>query len=741
MTTLLKLNVFKTSDFRGDVDMQSLLNVGKKATFSEELEVVGASILKDTLSVAENATLAKDLSVAGASTLSGAASCGSTLEVQGWATMKERLIAEKHMTVGQGLYVEGLGKFKNDLTADGIATFGSEMLVAGASTLSGAVDMSSTLAVAGATTINSTLNVDLHATVGQSLSVTGMTNLGWKLDVADDASFSKDIAVAGASTLSGAASCESTLAVAGAATMSDTLNVAGVSSLEGVVLMSGGDASTAGLSVLNKALLVDTDIRGDFKYIVNGESKLHMINDTFKSKLANNFFRYGTAQDSLLIDGGDRAKGVTPIDRVEITKSGLKIRRNILPNGNLVEADRSQSGSEHFTLFGAPTKQSAVVTTDAISLFKEDGNSTVAEFTPDSIAFNAPLSAQKISCVNLDVAGTMTTKHQEEVFIGDSHMVLNAGSETTGQMHGGLVTVYDVSHALAQKGVNFTDATSCTTTSTEQDFKDAALPGMILQISGSAENDGLYLIESNIGGSIKCFAAFDGIGEKMPFIKLAAFTSNLPNAHDQGTMLSLVSVNSLLVHGGGGHSTSEEVSGHGAHGSGLMYMCSGGHRDDFFLDGEAAPSKAWKYQRIGADRTYENKTNSLDIYADVTNLNFATDADIPALTNANAGTQVTMKDSGKLDFPDDVMDRSNNRLVWLPAHAKAGTSYKISSSADDTVYITSSDFVDMRGNNNILTGINDGGDDDPEKWTNNITLEQYGSICITKTQPGVWQVL
>jgi len=632
MTTLLKLNVFKTSDFRGDVDMQSLLNVGKKATFSEELEVVGASILKNTLSVAENATLSKSLEVVGSSVLKGAAECQSTLTVAGAATMSD------------------------------------------------------------------TLDVASHATIGQSLTV------------------------------------------AGAATMSDTLDVAGILSAKGVVDMTGGDAVNAGLIVQHKARMGDVDVKGDFKYLVGSDSKLSMMNDAFTSELAYNNFRYGTAQKSLTIDDGARARGITPTDTIEISTAGLKIKRRLLPHGNLVEADRSTVGAEHVTLFGAPTKQSAVVTTDAISLFKDDSKDTVAEFTPDSIAFKAPLSAQKISCMNLDVAGTMTTKHQEEVFIGDSHMVLNAGSETTGQMHGGLVTVYDVSHALAQKGVNFTDATSCTTTSTEQDFKDAALPGMILQISGSAENDGLYLIESNIGGSIKCFAAFDGIGEKMPFIKMAAFVPNAPNAHDEGTMLSLVSVNSLLVHGGGGHSASEEVSGHGAHGSGLMYMCSGGHRDDFFLDGEIAPSKAWKYQRIGADRTYENKTNSLDIYADVTNLSFATDADIPALTTANDGTQVAMTDSGRLDFPSNIMDRSNNRLVWLPPDAKAGTSYKISSSADDTVYITSSDFVDAEGNYNILTGINDG-DDATEMWTNNITLEQYGSICITKTQPGVWQVL
>lgn len=102
---------------------------------------------------------------------------------------------------------------------------------------------------------------------------------------------------------------------------------------------------------------------------------------------------------------------------------------------------------------------------------------------------------------NMTVHGTLTTAIQEEVLIGDNHLYLNNGYETTNAETGGLVVNYlpvGTTMTCATTGVFTASVGGADAQVTCTDNTTLAV-GDFIQINGSASNDGIYEVSAYTG--------------------------------------------------------------------------------------------------------------------------------------------------------------------------------------------------------------------------------------------------
>jgi hypothetical protein len=127
---------------------------------------------------------------------------------------------------------------------------------------------------------------------------------------------------------------------------------------------------------------------------------------------------------------------------------------------------------------------------------------------------------------DLLVHGAMRTRHKEEVFLGDSHIVLNSGAVAVGALSSGFASVYSVDQVLCSDAlVGFLGATgSAPGRFSIQDLSEAAVTqndGRIVSVTGGSPYDGLYLLDGSDGAAPRLYSTDSSAVDwtlRMPFL-------------------------------------------------------------------------------------------------------------------------------------------------------------------------------------------------------------------------------
>lgn len=144
------------------------------------------------------------------------------------------------------------------------------------------------------------------------------------------------------------------------------------------------------------------------------------------------------------------------------------------------------------------------------------GGAIVSPDTTDNIAINAgnlvlDTSGNMTVTGNLIVQGTTITANAQELILGDNYLSLNSGYSDIADVLGGLINVLRIGNTTGTGGDDIGTLESQATTGgsakiTLTTNNDANLAfnyqnGMVIQITGTESNDGLYEVNTPTGGT------------------------------------------------------------------------------------------------------------------------------------------------------------------------------------------------------------------------------------------------
>lgn len=182
---------------------------------------------------------------------------------------------------------------------------------------------------------------------------------------------------------------------------------------------------------------------------------------------------------------------------------------------------------------------------------------------------------------DLHVNGSMITKHQEEVFIGDSHLVLNSGATLQGSSDSGICSVYAVVNVLANNaeivfegdetktgGVSATDTGFFRINGVTLDpLLVASLDKAIISVTGKSPYDGLYLFDGSDTTKPRLYSTANNVNwtQRMPFIKSPQWGPAVATNTAAHITLAQVQISHLMTDS-----------------RGLLSWCRGATSDDFW---------------------------------------------------------------------------------------------------------------------------------------------------------------
>jgi len=339
-------------------------------------------------------------------------------------------------------------------------------------------------------------------------------------------------------------------------------------------------------------------------------------------------------------DNGDKWYG-------QMDATGIRVRRktnDTLTGGELLTVSR---GAEKVSMFG-----------DVMTI-EQDGITLTQDLT---------MTGASIHCKDIVVDGTMTTKHQEQMHIGDNHVYLNAHGVGTTSEDSGIVSackkMYE-NDTLAEVSVSTDGVTTVTVTGTLPPWMDGNTGGAIIQITSDDHTEdpinGLYQIAPFTTNTIVLKTA-DTLG----FVQ-TVFSGD-SKLDSQSVKINQVEVSHLYFYEGDGNSTT------GSHGT-IKYG-HGNNQNMIYKDLMAGDIK----------HSYESYTNLLEgegsnpaqpankhtfINAHVTNINLPSTppsgqytSDTSSTTMANAIFLMNSPDNGD-NFK--VINSSSDVDVWVYA--------------------------------------------------------------------------
>lgn len=178
---------------------------------------------------------------------------------------------------------------------------------------------------------------------------------------------------------------------------------------------------------------------------------------------------------------------------------------------------------------------------------------------------------------DLHVNGSMITKHQEEVFIGDSHLVLNSGA-TQGTSDSGICSVYAVVNVLASDAEVVFEGDAGGVTATDSGFFSiagvtldpvlvASLDKAIISVTGKSPYDGLYLFDAADTAKPRLYSTANSVNWalRMPFIKSPQWGPGKATSTAFHITLAQVQISHFMTSG-----------------KGLLSWCRGATSDDFW---------------------------------------------------------------------------------------------------------------------------------------------------------------
>lgn len=187
---------------------------------------------------------------------------------------------------------------------------------------------------------------------------------------------------------------------------------------------------------------------------------------------------------------------------------------------------------------------------------------------------------------DLHVNGSIITRHQEEVFIGDSHLVLNSGGTTVGSSASGTCSIYAIDRVLAsdyavefvgdENGVPATGSGFIRIVQKTGRPIDplliAAWDKCIVSVTGQSPYDGLYIFDgSDVTKQRLCSHRPDANGVdvdwalRMPFLKSPQWGPGTLTNIALHMTLSLVRISHIMTNN-----------------QGLLSWCRGATSDDFW---------------------------------------------------------------------------------------------------------------------------------------------------------------
>uniref|UniRef100_A0A6C0KT08 Peptidase S74 domain-containing protein n=1 Tax=viral metagenome TaxID=1070528 RepID=A0A6C0KT08_9ZZZZ len=271
----------------GDATLDSQLSVAHKASFNDEVDVVGilkssnntdASSATDNaaavstlggLAVAKKAYIGTNLNVGGDSSLAGAlavtgaATLSSTLGVSAKATLNSLEVTNASNLLGSLAVADGT-TLGGDLQVNANASVTGTLAVTQGTTLTGGATISQTAALAtmtvsGTSTLTGKLTSNGAADLKSTLDVTGATTLGSSLTV------NSGVTLNATSDASSYSDGSAALVVAGGLALARNACIGGLADVN-LTLHVGGDATLDGqLSVADTSSLAEVDVSGILK--------------------------------------------------------------------------------------------------------------------------------------------------------------------------------------------------------------------------------------------------------------------------------------------------------------------------------------------------------------------------------------------------------------------------------------------------------------------------------------------
>lgn len=365
--------------------------------------------------------------------------------------------------------------------------------------------------------VTNTLTCDGVANLS-SLSVTGNSDLSGTLTVSEDATLNKRLLLQGqllaasSATFSNQVTISGPLSSTAAATFTSSVDVQGTLSVDGASSLGATECaslSVAGNSTIGGSLAVTGASTLSSTLTTSGAASFGEDVHVSGSLSANGASSFG---DSLTVGGALTTTGAATF------QSSVALTDQLTVGGQATFQSNASVGAA-LTVGGQTTIQGALQVND-------DATVTGALEVHGNVHHQGNLTVEG----DVSVQGSLITKHQEQVFVGDSHFVINAGGSSVGSSSSGITFVYQIDAVLAANSqVTFNGDASVTGRLTLPPGSPAissAYADHLVSVSGASPYDGIYLLDLSDTSAPRLYST-DGNGvdwtTRIPFLNSVAW--------------------------------------------------------------------------------------------------------------------------------------------------------------------------------------------------------------------------
>ena len=425
-------------------------------------------------------------------------------------------------------------------------------------------------------TITNSLDCVGLATLG-SLSVTGNSDLTGHLTVSEDTTLQKRLILQGALEAFSSATFSNHVTISGPLTSTASASFSNTVNVDGALTVSGS-TTLGGTTCSNLTVTGDSTLTGDLT--VSGPVTL---SSSLSTSGAATFGENVDVAGSLSVVGATTFSENLTVGGALITSGTTTFQGSVDLGDELVVAGVATFQSN--ASVGADLSVGGQTTVEGALQVNNDATVT-GSLTVDG---NTNLSGNLVVEGDVSVKGSLITKHQEEVFLGDSHFVINAGATSTGASASGITSVFQVDAVLASEAAvtfhgddptvagKFSISSLTSQQVTEYD-------GCLVSVSGSSPYDGIYLLDGSNGSSPRLYSTdADGVDwvTRLPFLSAVSWGPGLSVTTSEQfpkMTISVIRVSHLLTDS-----------------TGAMWWARGASRSDFWSSGVSL------YARVGMD--------------------------------------------------------------------------------------------------------------------------------------------
>ena len=410
-----------------------------------------------------------------------------------------------------------------------------------------------------------------------SLTVTGNSDLSGHLTVSEDVTLQKRLILQGQLQAASSATFSEQVTISGPllstapATFTSTVEVQGALSVNGATSLGEADCSSlavAGDSTIGGNLAVTGAVNLSSTLTTTGATTFGEDVHIAGSLTADGASTFG---DSLTVGGALTTTGAS-------TFQGSVSLANQLTVGGQATFQSSASVGAGLTVGGQTTVQGALQVNNDASV-------------TGSLEVNGNVHHQGNLTVEGDVSveGSLITKHQEQVFVGDSHFVINAGGSSAGASASGITSIFQIDAVLAaNSSASFNGEDETVSGRFSLPAGSPEIPSTyddhLVSVSGASPYDGIYLLDISNPAAPRLYSTdADGVDwtTRLPFLDAVSWGAGTASTTLQqfpNMTISIVRVSHLLTDS-----------------YGAMWWARGASKSDFWAGGVSS------YARVGVD--------------------------------------------------------------------------------------------------------------------------------------------